>query len=98
MSLKQAHFPETTDEYNKRLDTVLHRIKYMNIKRWKILKSIVLSIAVLLFAGYAIQNGADATTVAVPAIITAGLIAGIELSEYLAVWAEAHSSIRENED
>jgi hypothetical protein len=60
----------------------------MNLKRWKLLKSVVLSLAVLVFAVFAILQGADPTAVAIPAIITATLVAGVEYSELVAVWAE----------
>lgn len=97
MSFKQAPFPKTTAEYNEALGTVLHRVRYMNIKRWKILKSLILSLSVLIFAGYAIMNGADPTTIALPALIMAGLIAGVEWSEFIAVWVETRSNMKDED-
>ena len=86
----QTHNLTTTAGYNRALDSFLHRIKYMNLKRWKIIKSVLLSLAVLGFATYAIMQGADPTTIGLPAVIMAGLIAGVELSEYVAAFAEVH--------
>jgi 4-amino-4-deoxy-L-arabinose transferase-like glycosyltransferase len=65
----------------------------MNLKRWKLFKSILLAMAVLVFAGFAILQGADPTAVALPAIIVAALLAGVEWSELVAVWAQARTEV-----
>lgn len=96
--MSTEHFPSTTAEYNAALDRRLSRIAHMNLKRWKIIKSTLLSMAVLGFAAYSIFEGADPTTVAVPALIISALIAGVEWSELLAVWAEGAVSIHEQND
>jgi len=70
----------------------------MSLKRWKLFRSILLSMAVLLFTAFTILQGADATAVTIPAIVTAGLIAGVEWSELVAVWAETHAKYRSRQE
>jgi 4-amino-4-deoxy-L-arabinose transferase-like glycosyltransferase len=100
MSNQSRRFPETPAEYNAHLDRRLERIPGMNLRRWKLFKSILLSLAVLVFAVFAILQGADPTAVALPAIIVAALVAGVEWSELVAVWAETkleYDDRREND-
>jgi hypothetical protein len=98
MSTDSVRFPETTAEYNVRLARRLQRIPHMTLRRWKVLKSALLSFAVLIFAAFAILQGADPTAVALPAIITAALVAGVEWSELVAVWAETQAEYRERQE
>ena len=94
-------FLESTAEYNARLARRFDSIPGMNLKRWKLFRSILLSMAILLFTAFTILQGADATAVTIPAIITAALVAGIELNELLAVWVETQAKYRnrrEDED
>ena len=88
MATNRLRFPETNAEYNRQLAQVLSRYPHMNLKRWKIIKSVILSLAVLSFGGFAILEGADPTTIGIPALFLAALIAGVEWSEAIAILAE----------
>jgi hypothetical protein len=95
------YFPESTAEYNARLARHFENTPGMNLKRWKLFRSILLSMAILLFTAFTVLQGADPTAVTIPAIITAALVAGIEIHELVAVWAETQAryhSRQEDED
>jgi hypothetical protein len=67
--------------YNREVD----RLMPGGIKRWKILKTVLLSGMVLAFGIYTIDEGADPTTVGLFALTVVGAIAGVEWSELEAV-------------
>jgi len=87
-------FPKSIPEYNARLASHFENTPGMNLKRWKLFRSILLSMAILLFTAFKILQGADPTAVTIPAIITAALVAGIEIHELVAVWAETQARYR----
>ena len=97
MSTKHC-FPKSKPQYNARLAQRLDRIPGMSLKRWKLFRSILLPMAVLLFTAFTILQGADPTAVTIPAIITAALVAGIEIHELVAVWAETQARYRSRQD
>jgi hypothetical protein len=97
MSTKYC-FPESTVEYNARLASHFETTPGMNLKRWKLFRSILLSMAILLFTAFTILQGADPTAVTIPAIITAALVAGIEIHELVAVWAEMQARYRSRQE
>lgn len=72
---------ESVAEFNIRLGRKLEASIGMNLKRWKLVKTTLLSLAVLLFGGFAIDAGADATVVGLGALVIAGAIASIEMIE-----------------
>lgn len=57
----------------------------MNLPRWKLIKTGVISIAILVFAVFAIEAGGDPTVVGSFAIGVVGLIGGVELAELAAL-------------
>lgn len=60
----------------------------MSLKKYKLIKSGVVSLALTVFAWSAITQGADPTTIAGLALVTIALINGFELSEFFTVWLE----------
>lgn len=98
MSNKSVRFPETSAEYNHRLDRRLQRIPGMNLKRWKLFRSILLPVTFIGFAAFAILEGADPTTIALPALLMAALLGGVEVSELIAVLAEAQTEYQSRTD
>ena len=63
----------------------------MNLKTWKVIKNLVVSIAIVGFAIFAIGEGADPLQVFSLAIVVIGLVNGMELSEFYAAWAEVQT-------
>ena len=63
----------------------------MNLKTWKVLKNLVISIAIVGFGVFAIGEGADPMHVFSLGIIVLGLVNGMELSEFYAAWAEVQA-------
>lgn len=88
MAAKTHNLPSTTAEYNARLDDFLRTYANMSLRRWKLFKTVLLSLAVLIFGGYAIESGGDPTTVAYAALGVAALIAGVEVGELAAVFGD----------
>jgi len=64
----------------------------MNLKTWKVLKNIVVSLAIVGFAVFSVTEGADPLRVFSLGIIVLGLVNGMELSEFYAAWAEVQSA------
>jgi len=94
MSTKKTSIvPDAVTRQNCAVD---HYIKTrwapMNLKTWKVLKNLVVSIGIIGFAIFAIGEGADALQVFSLAIIVLGLVNGMELSEFYAAWAEVQAS------
>lgn len=88
MSTDTKRLPSTTAEYNDRLDDYLRQFAHMSLRRWKLIKTVLLSLAVLLFGAYSIESGGDPTTVAYAALGVAALIAGVEVGELAAVFGD----------
>lgn len=63
----------------------------MNLKTWKVLKNLVISIAIVGFGVFAIGEGANPMHVFSLGIIVLGLVNGMELGEFYAAWAEVQS-------
>lgn len=63
----------------------------MNLKTWKVLKNLIISISIVGFGIFAIGEGADPMHVFSLGIIVLGLVNGMELSEFYAAWAEVQS-------
>ena len=70
----------------------------MNLKTWKVLKNLVISISIIGFGIFAIGEGADALQVFTLAIIVLGLVNGMELSEFYAAWAEVEAGDSDDTD
>jgi hypothetical protein len=68
----------------------------MSVRKYKILKSTIVSVLLVAFGGWVIHQGVDATSVAYIVLMGLLLINGIELSELYAVLAEAKQ--RSNND
>ena len=64
----------------------------MNLKTWKVLKNLVISVAIVGFGVFAIDEGANPTHVFSLGIIVLGLVNGMELGEFYAAWADVQSS------
>lgn len=93
MSTRNPLIPTSCTEANVALDRRLRgEHSGMSLKSYKILKSLVVSLAVLAFAAAMIlAGGADPTLTAVAALALVAVLNGIELSEYL----DAVASIQE---
>jgi len=63
----------------------------MNLKRWKLLKAGISTVAVLLFSGFAIVEGAEPTTTVLVALLVVAALNGIDVAELLSVWAEVRT-------
>lgn len=63
----------------------------MNLKAWKVLKNLVISVAIVGFGVFAIGEGANPMHVFSLGIIVLGLVNGMELGEFYAAWAEVQS-------
>jgi len=96
--LATAVIPAAVTVHNRSLDHDLRPT--MDLKRWKLLKGLLTTLGILAFAGYAIESGAEPTTVATLSLLLAGLINGVDLVELAAVWAdvrEEHKDPREDD-
>lgn len=70
----------------------------MNLKAWKVLENLVVSLAIVSFGIFSVVEGADPLQVFSLGIIVLGLVNGMEISEFYAAWAEVkQSSDREPE-
>jgi len=84
--------PDAVTRQNCAVDHYLrNRWPPMNLKTWKVLKNLVISIAIVGFGVFAIGEGADPMHVFSLGIIVLGLVNGMELSEFYAAWAEVQS-------
>lgn len=88
MSPQQSRVPDAVCDYNIRLDQRLRSSTNMNLKRWKLLKAGISTVAVLVFSAFAILEGADPTTTGLVALLVVAALNGIDLAELLSVWAE----------
>lgn len=64
----------------------------MNLKAWKVLENLVVSLAIVSFGIFSVVEGADPLQVFSLGIIVLGLVNGMELSEFYAAWAEVQQS------
>lgn len=53
----------------------------MDLKRWKILKSTLVTVAFVVFGAFAIQAGADPTPIATLTLLVTALYNGVEWGE-----------------
>jgi len=70
----------------------------MNLRTWKVLKNLVISIAIVSFGVFAIGEGADPMHVFSLAIIVLGLVNGMELGEFYAAWADVQAGSENESD
>jgi len=68
----------------------------MNLKTWKVLKNLVISVAIVGFGVFAIDEGANPMHVFSLGIIVLGLVNGMELGEFYAAWADVQSTNENN--
>ena len=68
----------------------------MNLKTWKVLKNLVISVAIVGFGVFTIGEGANPTHVFSLGIIVLGLVNGMELGEFYAAWADVQSTNENN--
>jgi len=68
----------------------------MNLKTWKVLKNLVISVAIVGFGVFAIGEGANPMHVFSLGIIVLGLVNGMELGEFYAAWADVQSTNENN--
>jgi hypothetical protein len=81
--------PQAVRRWNIRLDACLrHHWDNVNLRKWKLARAGVVTVAVFAFATYAIAEGAEPTTTALFALVMVALLNGIDLAELLSVWAE----------
>ena len=71
----------TVQDGNRLLDQRLRRIPHMDLKRWKIFKSILVSLAFFIFGGFAIHAGADPFKMGALVVFAVGAYNGIEWGE-----------------
>lgn len=90
--------PKDVCAYNIRLDQRLRRVSTMNLKRWKLLKAGVSTVAVLLFSAWSIAEGAEPTTTGLVALLVVAALNGIDVAELLSVWAEVRASRPRDDD
>jgi hypothetical protein len=81
--------PEPVRAYNIRLDSALRTYSpTVNLRKWKLARGLVVTVAVVAFATFAILRGAEPTTTALFALVLVALLNGIDLAELVSVWAE----------
>lgn len=68
----------------------------MNLKVWKVIKNLVVSLAIIGFAIFSVSEGADPLQVFTLASIVLALVNGMELSEFYAAWAEVQSATEDD--
>lgn len=68
----------------------------MNLKTWKVLKNLVISIAIVGFGVFAIGEGANPMHVFSLGIIVLGLVNGMELGEFYAAWADIQTNSQDD--
>jgi len=89
--------PESVTRQNCRIDHYLReRWPPMNLKTWKVLKNLVISVAIVGFGVIAIDEGANPMHVFSLGIIVLGLVNGMELGEFYAAWADVQSTNENN--
>jgi len=88
ISSAAARCPASVRSANRALDTEL-RDHHMDLARWKLAKTTIVSLAIIGLATFAILQDADPTLTAAVAIPVVGLVAGIEFSELVAAMADA---------
>lgn len=98
MSQKQPNYgSDELAAHNRKLDRLLRRWPPMNLKVYKLLKNILVSIGIIAFAFYAVGEGADPQPVFSGVVIVLALVNGVELPELYAAYAQV-SSDRPNEN
>jgi hypothetical protein len=84
--------------YNATLDRVLRRFKHMDLARWKLLRSTVLSAGILAFGGYAISQGAPPGQTMILSLVIVASLVGVDAAEWLAVAAEVKRQASESHE
>jgi hypothetical protein len=90
--------PSDVTEQNRALDRVLRRHPPMTLKKWKFLKQVVVSIAIIGMGVVAIYEGADPLIIGFSAIVAAGAVAGMEMSEFWAAYSDVRTAQSEQTD
>jgi hypothetical protein len=97
MSLVRWIVPATVTAHNRRLEARL-QMSGLSLKTWKVLKALLISVAVLSFAGLTILEGAEPTTVGVIALLLVAMINGIDVVEVVAVLADVRQETQQSTD
>lgn len=83
---------------NRELDERLRkRHRFMNIRRYRVLK-IILAFVVMIGSAYAISEGGDPTIIMGLALIVAGALAGLEMTELLETYQTGKQAREEDSD
>ena len=89
--------PDDIIEQNRALDQLLRRYPPMTLKKWKFLKQVVVSVAILGMGFVAIREGADPLIIGFTAIIAAGAVAGMEMSEFWAAYSDVRTAQQDDD-
>lgn len=84
----QEPYADDVRTHNLLLDRWLRSHSSMNLKKWKAIKVSLLSLILVAYGVYSIQQGADPGPALWVVVTVIALLNGIELSELVAVWAE----------
>jgi hypothetical protein len=99
MSAKHPHYlPECVTTANVQLDDRLRSFNNMDLKAYKAVKNGLLSLAIIVFAGYVVNAGADPTVVFSGTLTLLCLLNGIELAEFYNAWEEVRKTQAQNQD
>jgi hypothetical protein len=90
--------PADVTAANRTLDTRLRRIAHMDLRRWKLIRNTVLSIAIFGFAAWAIMEGAPTGPTALFALLIVATLNGIDMAELAAVYAEVKTGQSPRDD
>lgn len=85
-----ALVPVAATAHNLGLDRAFQQ-HHMNLKTWKLIKALLVSLGVFGVSVFSILQGADPTVTAVVAIATVALLNGIEAAELAAAMAEVQA-------
>lgn len=96
MSTKRSPVPDDVSEQNRALDRILRRHPPMTLRKWKFIKQAVVSLAIIGMGLVAIREGADPLIIGFTAIIAAGAVAGMEMSEFWAAYSDVRAAQADN--
>ena len=91
MSTRTTHLiPHCATRANVSLDERLRgsALKQMDLKTYKAVKNGLLSLFLLVFAGFLVLEGADPTLVFTGTVAFLALLNGVELGEFYSAWEE----------
>jgi len=67
------------------------RTSILNLKRWKVIRSTITTVAVFGLAVFAIDAGAEPTSTAIVALLVAAALNGVDLMELASIWREVET-------